>query len=282
MTELQGKVALVTGGGRGIGRAVVERLAREGADIVVNDLDSEPAQDSVEAAIALGAQAVCLPGNISQRSFGDDFVKLALDTFGSVDIVVNNAGYATYGPAEDTLDDDFDAVLDVLVSAPFRILRAAGRYFREEARKTGPERTPPRKVVNVASIGGLMGAPHQVAYGVGKAGIIGLTNTLAREWAKYNVTVNAVAPGLTRTRLTEGPDIGINTITIDDKVHSLTGGVWPPESRVPLDEMASVVPLGRIGTPDDIAGAIYFLCTSLANFVTGQTIVIDGGMRTGR
>lgn len=282
MKDLRGRVALVTGGGRGIGLAIVERLADEGADIVVNDLDEGPAKEAVEVARAAGVRAVCLAGNISRRSFGDEFVELALAEFGRVDIVVNNAGYATYGPAEDTLDEDFDAVLDVLVSAPFRILRAAGRYFRDEALKAGSGGQPSRKVVNVASIGGLMGAPHQVAYGTGKAAIIGLTNTLAVEWGKYNINVNAVAPGLTRTRLTEGPDVGIDTITVDGKVHRLTGGAWPPENRVPLDDMAGRLPLGRIGTPEDLAGAAYLLCTKYADFITGQTLVVDGGMRPGR
>lgn len=282
MGELRNKVALVTGGGRGIGRAVVERLAAEGADIVVNDIDDAPATEAVAAAERHGVRAAAFPGNISDRTFGDRFVEFALDELGSVDIVVNNAGYATYALAEDTTDDDFETVLDVLVTAPFRILRAAGRFYRAEAEKAAPNRPPIRKVVNVSSIGGLMGSPSQVAYGVGKAAILGLTNTLALEYAKYNVNVNAVAPGLTRTRLTEGPDIGIDSITIGDKEHRLTGGVWPPENRPPLDNMTSAVPLQRIGTPEDLAGAVFLLCSSSADFVTGQTLVVDGGMRVGR
>jgi len=274
MNDLQGKVALVTGGGRGIGLGIVERLARGGANIVVNDLDEEPAQAAIEVARAAGVNAVSLVGNICRRDFGDEFVGLALSEFGRVDIVVNNAGYATYAPAEDTTDDDFDAVLDVLVSAPFRILRSAGRYFRDQANEAAPERPPLRKVVNVASIGGLMGAAGQVAYGAGKAGSIGLTTTLAMEWGKYNVNVNAIAPGLTRTRLTEGPAYGHDAITVEGKDHALTG--------MPLDDIAGALPLGRVGTPDDIAAAVDFLCTPDSDFITGQTIVVDGGMRPGR
>ncbi|MGW4340371.1 SDR family NAD(P)-dependent oxidoreductase [Rhodococcus koreensis] len=271
MTHLSGKVALVTGAGRGIGHAVVELLASQGADLVLNDLDEEPAREAAAAARAHGVRAVVKAGSISARTFGDEFVEMALDEFGAIDIIVNNAGYATYAPAEDTTDEDFDAVVDVLVAAPFRILRAAGRYFRDQAAVGGSD---PRKVVNVASIGGLMGAPTQVAYGVGKAGILGLTGTLASEWGKYNVNVNAVAPGLTRTRLTEGPAAGVDSIMIDGREHAIPG--------MPLGEAIQMLPLQRIGTPADIAGCIYMLCSRYADFVTGQTLVVDGGMRPGR
>lgn len=283
MSELQGKVALVTGGGRGIGRAVVQRLAAMGADLVINDVDRAPAEEAVADVIKLGRRAITAVGSISRPEFGDDFVARALDEYGRVDIVINNAGYATYAPTIETTDENFELVVDVLVSAPFRILRAAGRYFTRAAADAPPgDRPPVRKVVNISSIGGIMGAPNQVAYAVGKAGILGLTNTLAFEWGHLNVHVNAVAPGLTRTRLTEGPDVGVNSITIEGREHRLTGGSWPPENRTPLDSMTQMVPLGRIGDPTDIAGAVGFLSSPASDFMTGQTLIVDGGMRIGR
>ncbi|WP_072802898.1 SDR family NAD(P)-dependent oxidoreductase [Rhodococcoides yunnanense] len=275
---IEGKVALITGGGRGIGRGVVEMLAADGARIVLNDIDEGPAQEAADAARALGAEVVTVVGSVSDRDFGHRFVQAGLDAFGAIDIVVNNAGYATYAPAEETTDEDFDVVLDVLVAAPFRILRAAGKYFRDAAANGNPVT---RKVVNVASIGGLMGAPSQIAYGAGKAGIIGLTNTLAMEWGKYNVNVNAVAPGITRTRLTEGPEIGIESITIDGREHALTGGGAPGQT-IPLSAKAAFLPLNRIAEPQDIAGAVYYLSTRWADYITGETIVVDGGLRVGR
>jgi 3-oxoacyl-[acyl-carrier protein] reductase len=274
MNNLSGKVALVTGAGRGIGLAIVDRLARAGANVVVNDLDEQPALEAVAMARAVGVDAIAKVGNISRRDFGNEFVHAAISEFGAIDIVVNNAGYATYAPAEDTTDEDFDEVLDVLVSAPFRILRAAGRFFRDQALLASPDRPPARKVVNVASIGGLSGAAGQVAYGVGKAAVIGLTTTLAMEWGKYNVNVNAIAPGLTRTRLTEGPASGYDHIAVDGREHRLTG--------MPLDDLEGALLLGRIGTPDDIAASVCFLCSPDADFITGQTIIVDGGMRIGR
>ncbi|MGV2984220.1 SDR family NAD(P)-dependent oxidoreductase [Microbacterium sp. AGC85] len=281
MPELDGKVAIVTGGGRGIGRAIVERLSSAGAAVVVNDLDEQPAAEAVAATQASGGRAVAAVGNIARRAFADELVDTALSEFGRLDIVVNNAGYATYAYTEDVTDEDFEAVLDVLVTAPFRILRAAGRYFRDQAHAAGDD-APIRKVVNIASIGGIMGAPHQAAYGAGKAGIIGLTTTLAMEWGKYNVNVNAVAPGLTRTRLTAGPDDGISTIQVDGKEHLLTGGAWPPETRRPFDNIGKSLPLGRAGVPQNIADAVLFLSSPGADFITGQTLVVDGGMRAGR
>lgn len=273
MRDLEGKVAVVTGAGRGIGLAVAERLGRAGASVVINDVDETPAREAVAAVREAGGQAVAKVGNISRATFADELVGTALSEFGSLDIVVNNAGYSSYAPTEDTTNEDFDEVLDVLVSAPFRILRAAGRYFRDEAEKAAPDRAPARKVVNISSIGGIGGAPGQIAYGAGKAGVIGLTTTLAVEWGKYNVNVNSVAPGLTRTRLTEGPALGHESISVDGKDHALIG--------MPLDDLAEHLLVGRAGTPQDIAAPVYFLCSSDADFITGQTLIVDGGMRVG-
>jgi 3-oxoacyl-[acyl-carrier protein] reductase len=275
MGELAGKVALVTGGGRGIGRAVVQRLAAEGASVVINDLDVEPAEEVAAGVRGLGGRALVVAGSISQRDFGDRLIAATLEEFGTLDIVVNNAGYATYADAVEMTDQEWDPVLDVLVSAPFRILRAAGRVFRDQA-AAADGRPPARKVVNVSSIGA-WGSPGSVSYGAGKAAVLGLTYTLALEWARYNVNVNAVAPGLTRTRLTEGPAIGIDSITIEGRELPLTEA-----KRSPLDSRTELVPLGRVASPEEVAGAIYALCSPDTDFVTGQVLIVDGGMRAGR
>lgn len=272
--KLAGKVALVTGGGRGIGRAVVQRLAAEGASVVINDLDAAPAEEVAAGVRGLGGRALVVAGSISQRDFGDRLIAATLEEFGTLDIVVSNAGYATYADAVDMTDEQWDPILDVLVSAPFRILRAAGRVFRDQAAAAGGW-PPARKIVNVSSIGA-WGSPGSASYGAGKAAILGLTYTLALEWARYNVNVNAVAPGLTRTRLTEGPAIGIDSITVEGRELPLTEA-----KKVPLDSRTGMVPLGRIASPQDVADAIYTLCSPDTDYVTGQVLIVDGGIRAG-
>ncbi len=275
MSELAGKVALVTGGGRGIGRAVVQRLAAEGASVVINDIDAQPAEEVAAGVRGAGGQALVVAGSISQRDFGDRLIAATLEEFGTLDIVINNAGYATYADAIEMTDEQWDPILDVLVSAPFRILRAAGRVFRDQASAAGGQ-PPARKVVNVSSIGA-WGSPGSVSYGAGKAAVLGLTYTLALEWARYNVNVNAVAPGLTRTRLTEGPAAGIDSITIEGREVPLTEA-----KKMPLDSRTSLVPLGRIATPEQVASAIYSLCSPDTDYVTGQVLTVDGGIHVGR
>lgn len=275
MGELIGKVALVTGGGRGIGRAVVQRLASEGASVVINDLDAGPAEEVAAGVRGAGERALVVAGSISRRDFGDRLIAAALEEFGTLDIVVNNAGYATYADAVEMTDEEWDPVLDVLVSAPFRILRAAGRVFRDQA-AAADGRPPARKVVNVSSIGA-WGSPGSVSYGAGKAAVLGLTYTLALEWARYNVNVNAVAPGLTRTRLTEGPATGTDSITIDGRELPLTEA-----KKMPLDSRTGMVPLGRVASPEQVAGAIYSLCSPDTDYVTGQVLTVDGGIHVGR
>ena len=265
MGTLDGRVALVTGAGRGIGRAIALKLAAEGASMVVNDLNDEPADEVVSLIRASGGKAVACVGSVVEVSFGDRFVAAAVETFGDVDIVVNNAGYAIYGASEHLGDDDWHAVLGVLLTAPFRILAAAARHARDH----GVEPARVRKFINVSSIGARTGAPRQGAYGPAKAGLDGLTVTLAKEWGPLGITVNGVAPGIIRTRLTEGPATGHGSIVADGREIELTG--------VPLDDLTARVPVGRLGTPADIAGAVYLLCLPEADYVTGQVLAVDGG-----
>src|SRR5690349_11383605 len=202
--KLDGRVALISGSGRGIGRAVAMKLASEGARIVVNDLDASPASETVAAIKAAGGAATACVANVAEPDFGQRFVQTALDAFRGIDIIVNNAGYTWDGVIQKMSDEQFQAMLDVHLVAPFRILRAAAEPIRVMAKREAAEgRAVVRKVVNISSIAGLYGNAGQVNYSSAKTALVGMTRTLCKEWGRYNVTVNCVAFGLIRTRLTQ-------------------------------------------------------------------------------
>ena len=273
MGTLDVKVALVSGSGRGIGRAIAEQLAGQGARVVVNDLDADPAKEAVAAIEAAGGTAVACAGSVTEDGFAERFVATAVDEFGGVDIIVNNAGYTWDSVVQKMSDDQWDAILDVHLKAPFRILRAAQPVISaavKQARAAGTE-VPCRKVVNISSIAGTGGNAGQANYSAGKAGVIGLTKALSKEWGRYNVTVNAVAFGLIRTRLTEVPAGGDGKIDIAGR--QLAVGVNPEL----LDAMERGIPLGRAGTPADAAGAVYLLCIPESDYVSGQVVICGGG-----
>ncbi|MFC8733214.1 SDR family NAD(P)-dependent oxidoreductase [Luteimicrobium sp. NPDC057192] len=272
MGTLDGKVALVSGAGRGIGREIVLKLASEGAAVVVNDLDDEPAAATVADAAAAGGRAVPCAGSVTDEGFAERFVQTAVDTFGGLDIVVNNAGYTWDTVIQKMTDDQWDAMIDVHLKAPFRILRAAQPVISAavKAARAAGEPVPCRKVVNISSISGLGGNPGQVNYAAAKAGVTGLTKTIAKEWGRYNVTANTVAFGLITTRLTNAP-AGAGTITVQG--HDIAVGVSPQL----MDAMTAQVPLGRPGTPAEAAGAVYLLCLPESDYISGQTLVCGGG-----
>ncbi|WP_181778786.1 SDR family NAD(P)-dependent oxidoreductase [Pseudonocardia pini] len=273
MSKLEDKVALISGSGRGIGRAVAEKLAAEGARVVVNDLDEGPAKETVAAIEAAGGAAVACAGSVTEPDFGERFVQTAVDAFGGVDIVVNNAGYTWDTVIQKMSDEQWSAILDVHLTAPFRILRAAQPVISAAVKKeraAGVE-IPCRKVVNISSIAGLDGNAGQVNYAAAKSGIVGLTKTLAKEWGRYNVTVNAVAFGVISTRLTVAADGGS---TIDVAGNEITVGINPSV----LAAAEQMIPLGRAGTPTEAAGAVYLLCTPESSYVTGQTLICSGGL----
>jgi 3-oxoacyl-[acyl-carrier protein] reductase len=201
LTDFTGKVALVTGAGRGIGRAVAQRLAEGGAKVLVTDLDADVLK---ETASLLGAQALAIAGDITDAALPERLVKAAVGELGGLDILVNNAGYTWDNVIQKTTDEQFQAMLDVHVVAPFRVLRAAAEPIRARAKAEAAEgRRVMRKVVNITSISGMDGIAGQAGYGSGKAGIIGLTKVMAKEWGRYNVNVNAVGFGFIETRLTQ-------------------------------------------------------------------------------
>lgn len=270
--KLEGKVALITGSGRGIGRSIALKLASEGANVVVNDLDEAPALETVEAIRAMGGQAVACVGSVTAPDFAERFIGTAVSEFKGLDIIVNNAGYTWDNVVQKMTDEQWYSILDVHLTAPFRILRAAQPVIRALAKQEKEAgKSVMRKVVNISSVAGLFGNAGQTNYSTAKAGIIGMTQTLAKEWGRMNVTVNCVAYGFIKTRLTVTAD-GEATANIDGR--ELKIGVNP-------DLMAAMersIPLGRGGTPDESAGAVYLLCIPESDYVSGQTLMCSGGL----
>jgi 3-oxoacyl-[acyl-carrier protein] reductase len=273
MSKLSGKVALVSGSGRGIGRAIALKLAAEGARVVINDLDAEPAQQVVEEIKATGNDAVACIGSVTAPDFAERFVKTAVDTYNGLDIIVNNAGYTWDNVIQKMTDEQWYAMMDVHMTAPFRILRAAQpiiRGYNKAEQEAGREVL--RKVVNISSVAGLAGNAGQANYSAAKAGIIGMTLALSKEWGRMKVNVNCVAFGFIKTRLTASTAAGDATINVEGR--NIKVGVNPA-----LAAMAeNIISLGRSGTPEEAAGSVYLLCTPESDYITGQTLVCDGGM----
>lgn len=273
MSKLQGKVAIVSGSGRGIGRSIAMKLASEGARVVINDLDPAPAEQTLKDIQAAGGHAMMCIGNVTADGFAETFVKAAIEGFGGLDIIVNNAGYTWDNVIQKMTDEQWQAILDVHLTAPFKILRAASEFIRAAAKKEADAgREVYRKVVNISSIAGLGGNAGQANYSAAKAGVVGLTMALAKEWGRYKVNVNCVAFGLIRTRLTEAPAGGEAAIDVEGR--NIKVGVNPDL----LAMMERSIPLGRGGTPDEAAGSVYLLCTPESNYVTGQTLLCTGGV----
>lgn len=271
---LEGKVALISGSGRGIGRAVALKLASHGAKLVVNDLDEDAAAEVLGVVRARGGEGVACLGNVTAADFGERFVQSAIDCFGAVDIIVNNAGYTRDGMIHKQTDAQFEAMLDVHVTAPFRILRAASKPWREWAKREAADgREVIRKVVNISSLAGTAGNAGQVNYSAAKSAVIGMTRTLAKEWGQLKVCVNCVAFGFIETRLTRANDDPAASIEIDGQ--EIRTGVPP----VMLDSLNERIPLGRPGTPAEAAGSVYFFCSPDSDYVSGEVLVVGGGLR---
>ncbi|MBL6751801.1 MAG: SDR family oxidoreductase [Nevskia sp.] len=271
--KLEGKVALVSGSGRGIGRCIALKLASEGARIVVNDLDTDPAMETIELIRKAGGEATACVGSVTEPDFGERFVRTAVDTYKGLDIIVNNAGYTWDNVIQKMSDEQWYAMIDVHLTAPFRILRAAQpliRIFSKAEAEAG--KAVYRKVVNISSVAGLGGNAGQINYAAGKAGIVGMTLTLAKEWGRMKVNVNCVAFGFIRTRLTEAT-AGAGA-TIDIQGRDIKVGVNPELVKM----IENNIPLGRSGTPEEAADSVYLFCTPESNYISGQTIICGGGM----
>ncbi|MFC4521448.1 SDR family NAD(P)-dependent oxidoreductase [Cupriavidus pinatubonensis] len=268
---LEGKVAIVTGAGRGIGRSIALLFASKGASVVVNDLDAGPANEVVAEIEKAGGKALAFACNVTDADFGTRLVKATLDRFGAIDMIINNAGYTWDNVIQKMSDEQWDAIIDCHLKAPFNLLRAAQPYFRETSKgeaESGKEVF--RKVVNISSIAGTQGNPGQANYSAAKAGIIGMTKTLSKEWGRMKVNVNCVAYAAIETRLTQA--VTADTFVNVDGRQIKVG--------VPADKIAAAqaqIPFGRMGTCDEAAGAVYMFCIPESNYVTGQTIICGGG-----
>jgi 3-oxoacyl-[acyl-carrier protein] reductase len=268
MGVLDGKAAIVTGSARGIGRATAELLAEQGARVLINDLDADVAE---QAASEISGETTVFGGDLTKDGVPDQLIQKAVDEFGQIDIIVNNAGYTRDGVAHKMTDDQFQAMLDIHTVVPFRILRAAAPHLREPAKKEKEEGTEVfRKIVNISSISGTMGNAGQVNYSAGKAAVVGLTKTLAKEWGGFKINVNAVAFGFVETRLTAAKESG-NVMTKDGEEIQL--GI--PEQMRAL--ASAIIPIGRPATPEEAAGPVFFLCSPWSNYVHGQVLNVTGG-----
>ncbi len=269
MGVLDGKAAIVTGSARGIGRATAELLVAQGAQVLINDLDGDIAE---QASGEIAGETAVFAGDLTKPGVPDQLVQTAVDAFGKLDIIVNNAGYTIDAPVHKMTDEHFQAMLDIHTVVPFRVIRAAAPHLREPAKQEREEgREVFRKIVNVSSTSGTFGNAGQANYSAGKAGVVGLTKTIAKEWGQFKVNVNAVAFGFIDTRLTQAK-VDENTMEIGGEQVQL--GI-PEQMR----QMASMlIPLGRPATPEEAAGGVFFLCTPWSNYVHGQTLHITGGL----
>ncbi len=268
MTVLEGKIAIVTGSARGIGRATAELLSEQGASVLINDLDADVA---AQTASEIGGETIVFAGDLTKRGVPDQLVQRVIDEWGRVDILVNNAGYTLDAPVHKLSDEWFQRMLDIHVVVPFRMCRAVAPHMREPAKLERDEgREVFRKIVNVTSISGTMGNAGQANYAAGKAGVVGLTKTLAKEWGQFKINVNAVAFGFIETRLTAVKD--------ESNVAEIAGESVQLGIPDQLRQLAPMmIPLGRAGTPQEAAGGIFLLCSPWSNFIQGQVLHVTGG-----
>jgi 3-oxoacyl-[acyl-carrier protein] reductase len=270
MGLLDGKAAIVTGSARGIGRATAELFAGEGAKVLINDLDADVAE---EAAKEIDGETAVHAGDLTKAGAADQLVAAAVDAFGAVDVVVNNAGYTWDGVVHRMSDEQFQAMLDIHTIVPFRVARALAPHWREAAKaEKAEEKEVFRKIINVSSTSGTMGNPGQANYSAAKMAVVGLTKTLAKEWGQFKINVNAVAFGFVDTRLTAAKEEGGEmTAPSGEKIE-----LGIPEQMRAMAQ--AVIPLGRAAQPFEAAGPVLFLASPLANYVHGQVLNVTGGM----
>lgn len=243
--ELLGKVALVTGAAQGIGRAIALILAQKGADIVVSDINLEKAEETVREIETIGRRAMAIRADVANTNDVERMVEAILGRFGQIDILVNNAGITRDKLILRMTEEDWDAVLNVNLKGTFNCTKAVVRHMSKQRRG---------KIVNIASVVGEMGNVGQANYSASKAGVIGFTKTIAREFAQRGINVNAIAPGYIETPMTE---------------------VLPEKVK---EELRRMIPMGRLGRPGDVAEAVLFLVSEASRYITGQVLNVNGGI----
>lgn len=273
---LRGKVAIITGSGRGIGAAAAKLFSKHGASIVVSDLDAKASQQVADDITASGGKAISVPVDITSPDAGNALVQATIMAFGSIDILINNAGFTWDGMIHKISSEQWESMLNVHCTAPFRLIQAATPYMREAAKRE-MESSPdglasPRSIINISSTTGTHGNVGQANYATAKAGIVGLTKTVAKEWGPFNVRCNAIAYGSIATRLTASKEPG-NTIAVGGKQVPL--GI--PQGDAAMEVLKSTLPLRRIGSADDAAGAMLFLACPWSEYITGQVLEVHGG-----
>lgn len=243
--ELEGKVALVTGAAQGIGRAIALLLAENGADVVISDINLEKAQETAQEIQGIGRKSLAIQVNVADSKDVERMIETIVEEFGRIDILVNNAGITRDRLILRMTEEDWDAVLDVNLKGTFNCTKSAIRYMAKQ--KSG-------KIVSIASVSGEMGNPGQANYAASKAGVIGFTKTIAREFASRGINVNAIAPGFIQTAMTDA---------------------IPEKARESLKQM---IPMERLGRPEDVAQAVLFLVSERSSYITGQVLNVNGGI----
>ncbi|HOZ46136.1 MAG TPA: SDR family oxidoreductase [Candidatus Hydrogenedentes bacterium] len=269
---LENQVAIITGSGRGIGAAAAKLFAAHGAKVVVTDIDPTPAKAVVAEIKAAGGEALAVPGDITDGAFPETLVKAAVDTYGKLHILVNNAGYTWDKVVHKMSDQQWEAMFAIHCTAPFRLIRAAAPYMRDAAKmEKGAGNTPePRCIINVSSTSGIHGNAGQVNYSTAKMGIIGLTKTIAKEWGNFNIRSNAVVFGMIDTRLTKAKEQGEEIEVQGEKVQ-----LGVPAALLAM--MPMLIPMGRTGTPEEAAAGIFLLALPMASYITGHVLEVTGG-----
>ncbi len=272
MGLIEGKVAVVTGSGRGIGAATARLLAEHGARVIVSDLDEVPAEETAGSIRDAGGEAAIFAGDVTDPDFPPAIMQKAVDIYGGLDILVNNAGFTWDGMIHKMSNQQWETIINVHLTAPFRMVRAAAAVMRDQAKAEIAQHglAKVRKIVNISSTSGIYGNVGQANYAAGKSGAIGLTKTIAKEWGRFNIYANAVAYGWIETRLTADKAQG-ETIEVEGQQVAL--GI----PQVGLDARKKIIPLGRAGTPEEAAGPVLFLCSPLSDYVTGHVLMVTGG-----
>ena len=270
---LAGEVAVITGAGRGIGAAAARLFAKHGARVVVSDLDGDLASEVARSIQEAGGEALAVVGDVTEPAFPGRLLDAAVGRFGDLTVLIPNAGFTHDGVVHKMGDAQFTSMLDVHLTAPFRLIRAAAPYMRdrakEEARRLG--RARPRCILNVSSTSGVHGNAGQVNYGAAKAGVVGLTKSVAKEWGQFNIRCNCLVFGMIRTRLTgdkeaQGESIRVNGSSVR---LGIPGGMGAA--------VEAMNPLQRVGSPEEAAGAMLLLASPLASYITGQAVEVTGG-----